>query len=680
MAADGGDAGVVYRGDFEDACFEDNKLHKARAPRAPRWRALSTSDNAPVELLLDARGPQPSGTFSASRLRALSSAASRACAHSAFVVVLLASFLASLVRPCATVISSARQRPHVVLASSQSPLVLALLDATLHCLLLATRGHVHVPARYPSLTRLANASLHAHPDHLVKGFRFRTSAADVAALSCVRAMLAIVAWGLCSSRANLFRPYLLSSYASAAMALGLVAVKAPLYKYTDSRGPVWLAPLLFAMSLAAALGHVALASQAASASRRRRSHLEGCSSAEEYWASPVAGVPASGSARPASAHRRRQSREDVEAALRDAGETDTPAALLADAASLFADVCGDDGAADTDGVGVAPHAAGASCCQSVHYRHTPAPAGCESEGAAEAHDTAALLLHGFGGGEHSWRAVAPLLARRCACRVIAFDRCGFGLSSRPAAFAPANNPYTLRSAARVAVALCRQLGVRRLLLVGHADGCTLALLIASLLREQPDAQQPGAMRCVALALVAPNAPGEAVPTSTRLLLKSSVGLPLLRPLLRSEVGEASLRRAFFAPARLTPAVLARYAEPLRVCGWDRALWEVARCAGEVTPAELLALAERARVPALVVSGAADRVAPHEVAASLSRALGTGVPCVLLPECGHLPHEEAPASLVAILAPWATAALAAEAATLPEAAPASPTGVALCCQV
>jgi pimeloyl-ACP methyl ester carboxylesterase len=531
---------------------------------------------------------------------------------------------------------------------------LALADATLHCLLLATRGHVHVPARYPSLTHLANASLHAHPDHLVKGFRFRTSAADVAALSCVRALLAVVAWGLCSSRANLFRPYLLSSYASAAMAVGLIAVKAPLYKYSGARGPVWLAPLLFALSLSAALGHVALASQAASASRRRRSHLESCSSAEECWAAPVAGVPASGCARPASAHRRRQSREDVEAALRDAGETDTPAALLADAESLFADVEG----------------------QCVHYRHTPA--GCDDDAAAEAHDAAVLLLHGFGGGEHSWRAVAPLLARRCACRVIAFDRCGFGLSARPAAFAPADNPYELRSAARIAVALCRQQGVRRVVLVGHSDGCTLALLVASLLREQPDAQQPDAMRCVALALVAPNASGEVVPTGTRLLLKSSVGLPLLRPLLRSEVGEASLRRAFFTPARLTPAVLARYAEPLRVCGWDRALWEVARCAGEVGPAEVLALAESARVPAVVVSGAADRVAPPEVADALARALGAA--CVLLPECGHLPHEEAPASLVAILAPWATAALATEAATLPEAAPASPTSAALCCQV
>jgi pimeloyl-ACP methyl ester carboxylesterase len=536
--------------------------------------------------------------------------------------------------------------------------VLALLDATAHCVLLATRGNVNRVrvAKYPSLSRLANAGLHAHPDHLVRGFHFRTSASDVAALACLRALVAVVAWGAFSSRANLFRPYLLSSYACLALSVLLISVKAPQYAYEEARGPVWLAPLLFGLSLLAALGHVALASHSAAASRRRRSHLESCNSAEECWA--VAAVPGPG-ARPA-AHRRRQSREDVEASLRECGEMDTPASALADADSCFADLEG----------------------QSVHYRILPAAADDDCEEGARA-GSAVLLLHGFGGGEHVWRQAAPLLARRCRCRVVAFDRAGFGLSGRPVRenFPEGGNPYTLHSAARVAVALCRQLGVVRVALVGHSDGCTLALLVAELLREQPD-DAPDALRCVALALLAPSASGEVVPTSARLLLKSSVGLPLLRPLLRSEVGEASLRRAFHCASRITPAVLCRYAEPLRVVGWDRALWEVARCAGEVHADEVMALAESAgaaHTPAIVVAGAQDRVCAPEVAASFARALGAGVAvqCSLLPECGHLPQEEAPAALVAVLAPFLLAALWLAAPPC-VAAPVQPPG--LCCQV
>jgi magnesium chelatase accessory protein len=518
--------------------------------------------------------------------------------------------------------------------------VLALADVTLHCGLLATRGRV--PDKVPSLTRIASASLrHAHPDTLVRGFRFRSSTEDVAALAAVRSLVAVVAWGLLSSRANLFRPYLLGAYGSFAAATALVLAKAPLFRYRGARGPLWLAPLLFSLSLLAALGHVALASSAAAASRRRRAHLESCSSADECWALP--GASASGS-RPAAAHRRRQSREDVEASLREAGETDMPASALADADSCFAEIEG----------------------ASVHYKHLPGDAD-----AADVADAAVVLLHAFGGGEHSWRQAAPLLARRCRCRVIAFDRAGFGLSGRPAReHAAGDNPYTLRAAARVAVALCRQLGVRRVALVGHADGATLALLVAALLRDEAAAGgepgdcavQPAPLRCCGLALLTPSTTGEVVPTSTKLLLKSSVGLPLLRPLLRSEVGEAALRRGFASPARLTPAVLARYAEPLRVVGWDRALWEVARCAGEVPPAQLLALAEAAggaRTPALLVAGALDRLSPPDASATLARALGPAAATVLLPECGSLPHEEQPAALVAVLSPFIAAALQAQ---------------------
>jgi pimeloyl-ACP methyl ester carboxylesterase len=42
-----------------------------------------------------------------------------------------------------------------------------------------------------------------------------------------------------------------------------------------------------------------------------------------------------------------------------------------------------------------------------------------------------VLVHGFGGGVFSWRHVSGVLARQVGATVVAFDRPGWGLSSRP---------------------------------------------------------------------------------------------------------------------------------------------------------------------------------------------------------------------------------------------------------
>ena len=52
-----------------------------------------------------------------------------------------------------------------------------------------------------------------------------------------------------------------------------------------------------------------------------------------------------------------------------------------------------------------------------------------------------------------------------------------------------------------------------------------------------------------------------------------LGRRILRPLLRTELGEVSNRRAWAEPERLTPDIVALYSAPLRVQGWDAALLE-----------------------------------------------------------------------------------------------------------
>ena len=174
-----------------------------------------------------------------------------------------------------------------------------------------------------------------------------------------------------------------------------------------------------------------------------------------------------------------------------------------------------------------------------------------------------------------------------------------------------------------------------------------------------------------------------VPTTTRLLLNTRIGLPLLRPLLRSEIGEAAHRRAWHFQGKLTRDVLALYTAPLHCEGWDRALWEVARLSREIGNGELAALlAAAAAVPSLVLVGAEDRLVALPRVESLTQELGPTARLCVLPEVGHLPQEEAPAVLLALLAPFAAEALGAEpscdgaggsvwAADVPAAGPESP---------
>mmetsp|Transcript_535 Transcript_535/g.1611 ORF Transcript_535/g.1611 Transcript_535/m.1611 type:complete len:721 (+) Transcript_535:147-2309(+) len=110
----------------------------------------------------------------------------------------------------------------------------------------------------------------------------------------------------------------------------------------------------------------------------------------------------------------------------------------------------------------------------VHLKEALPPAGQGRQ------DTGVMLIHGYGSGVFAWRHVMQPLAQQCGCRVVAFDRPAFGLTSRPRPPSRGDSPYSLRSAARLAVLLAHQLGLKRVVFVGHADGALVALLATAL--------------------------------------------------------------------------------------------------------------------------------------------------------------------------------------------------------
>lgn len=252
----------------------------------------------------------------------------------------------------------------------------------------------------------------------------------------------------------------------------------------------------------------------------------------------------------------------------------------------------------------------------VHYKEV---------GAGE---PAVVLLHGFGGSTFSWRYVLPALAP--THRVVAFDRSGFGLTSRPLRGEWAGeSPYSMKSQVRLTIALMDVLGLDQAVLVGHSAGGVVALETAL---AHPE-------RVKALVLVAPAVYGGGPPSWIRPLLRIPQVRRLGPVIARRLVGslESILDRSYADPTLITPEVREGYKKPLRVDDWDRGLWELTLAAGGGDLAERLG---EVRVPTLVITGDSDRI----VSADDSRRVVAAIPgagLAVIPQAGHLAMEERP---------------------------------------
>jgi pimeloyl-ACP methyl ester carboxylesterase len=256
-----------------------------------------------------------------------------------------------------------------------------------------------------------------------------------------------------------------------------------------------------------------------------------------------------------------------------------------------------------------------------------------------ADDPTLLLSHHFYGSTPVWDRFVPLLADRH--RVVTWDRPGFGLTERPLRGTRTENPYTRAAAARLGWSLLDSLGVERAVLVGASAGGSNVL--------EMYAQAPDRVR--ALVLLAPAITGDVgAPPRLRPLLNSA---PLRRVAPRivervaGEVTRARSTRSWADPSRAEDVDLAPYRDLLRVEGWSRGLWEVMTAE---PPPDLRPVLRSVRVPTLVVTGAQDRT----IAPRWGRWVAATVPggrFTLLPDCGHVPHQERPVELAAIVRPF-----------------------------
>ncbi|EAT58823.1 alpha/beta fold hydrolase [Chlorobium ferrooxidans] len=248
-----------------------------------------------------------------------------------------------------------------------------------------------------------------------------------------------------------------------------------------------------------------------------------------------------------------------------------------------------------------------------------------------------VLLHGSFLSMRSWRLVFDELAKTSS--VIAFDRPAFGHTSRPFSSKATGVSYTPEAQSDLVITMIRQLGFSRAVLVGNSTGGTLALLTALRYPEQV------AGVVLVDAMIYSGYATSEVPSFMKPAMKAMT--PLFSGLMKfliARLYNKVIRAMWYNKERLAEEVLNAFRRDQMQGDWARAFWEVFLETHHLKLDEQLFTM---RKPALVITGEHDVMVKKEESIRLAGELPQAQ-LVVVPDCGHLPHEEQPEAFLIAL--------------------------------
>lgn len=251
-----------------------------------------------------------------------------------------------------------------------------------------------------------------------------------------------------------------------------------------------------------------------------------------------------------------------------------------------------------------------------------------------------LLLHGSGAATHSWRDLGPRLARDFT--IVAPDLPGHGFTSTPSA-----DGLSLPGVARGVAALVAALDLKPRILVGHSAGAAVALRLAL------DQAWPLAGVIGLNSALSPfwKTQGRILPALTQAVFLNPLAIAIFA---RRGGREGAVERLIAGTgSRLDAAGLAHYAALIRTPG------HVAGALGMMAHWDLHGLVAdlpRLQPPLLLLAGAGDRTVSPDVSRRAA-ALAPRAEARIVPDLGHLMHEEAPDLLATRIGEQASAWLA-----------------------
>jgi pimeloyl-ACP methyl ester carboxylesterase len=243
-----------------------------------------------------------------------------------------------------------------------------------------------------------------------------------------------------------------------------------------------------------------------------------------------------------------------------------------------------------------------------------------------------VLVHGTSASLHTWDAWAKALQSQR--RVISFDLPGFGLTGPSAAA-----DYRPETQTRFVLDLLDALKVQRFVIIGNSLGGEIAWRAALMAPERVD-------RLVLIAAAGQRFEPKQVPLGwviARLPVIGRVGEWVLPGAMVAE----GLVAVYGDPDKVTPELVDRYFEMTVREGNRRALSQ------RLQQYEFGADAERitgVKQPTLILWGGRDRLIPLAAGQQFERDIA-GSRLVIFDALGHVPHEEDPAALLAVVKPF-----------------------------
>ena len=248
-------------------------------------------------------------------------------------------------------------------------------------------------------------------------------------------------------------------------------------------------------------------------------------------------------------------------------------------------------------------------------------------------DTALLLIHGFPTSSWDWHGIWDELGTRFP-RVIALDMMGFGFSSKPYDYR-----YSILDQADLHEALLAHLGVKRVHLLAHDYGDTVAQELLARHLERGHGAVPRIESCVLLN-------GGLFPETHRAravqkLLLTPLG-PLLSRLMSRRSFDKSFSAVFGANTRPSAQELDEFWGLIRRDGGNRIMHKLIGYMPEriAHRERWVGALQKTRVPLRVIDGADDPVSGAHMVARY-RELIPNPDTVLLPGIGHYPQVEDP---------------------------------------
>lgn len=250
-----------------------------------------------------------------------------------------------------------------------------------------------------------------------------------------------------------------------------------------------------------------------------------------------------------------------------------------------------------------------------------------------------FLMHGFGANSFSFDSITSPLSE--LGDVIAYDRPGFGFTERPTSWT-GENPYGSVGNDLILDDLIGNFAAgRKVILVGHSAGGTLAAQYAIDNREKVQG----------LILISPAIITQGGSPSWLNWIYSIPQLDHIGPLLVSSIASSGmdlLYRSWYNQDLITEETISGYRAPLEIAGWEEGFWEFNRAPRSFDVQDRLAELD---LPVLIITGDTDTVVATKDTEELASLIPSSV-LFVIPKSGHLAQEESPdQTMKAIKVTW-----------------------------